>query len=179
MALARGLCGRLLGQGAGGWPGACAPTLSEGLQGWLGSPNSVRGAKTETKAEKKAKAKMKDESDNTSIGSKAQTLLKTLEPQEVPKLKMTPEEKEEYKQRAKEYSRIKMAEERAWQKSLSVKLQLKLAAIEALPSGLKEHASTPDYEPFPTNRWIATDTPPIKGYYESKSGVSDRSKRRR
>lgn len=76
MALARGLCGRLLGQGAGGWPGACAPTLSEGLQGWLGSPNSVRGAKTETKAEKKAKAKMKDESDNTSIGSKAQTLLK-------------------------------------------------------------------------------------------------------
>lgn len=27
----------------------------------------------------------------------------TLEPQEVPKLKMTPEEKEEYKQRAKEY----------------------------------------------------------------------------
>jgi hypothetical protein len=53
-----------------------------------------------------------------------------LEPQKVPQAKLSAGDLEEHKQRGKEFSRKKMAEHRAWQKALSEKLRLKLAAIE-------------------------------------------------
>jgi hypothetical protein len=37
------------------------------------------------------------------------------------------------KEATKAYSRLKMAEHRAWQKDLSIKFQLKRAALAALP----------------------------------------------
>uniref|UniRef100_A0A7S1SH10 Large ribosomal subunit protein mL40 n=1 Tax=Tetraselmis chuii TaxID=63592 RepID=A0A7S1SH10_9CHLO len=175
---ARGLCGRLAYGGAARWPNYYALGTCDSLQGVLVS-GGARGAKTETKAEKKAKAVQKDEQQSSSLGGKVQQMMKVLEPQKVPQAKLSAGDLEEHKQRGKEFSRKKMAEHRAWQKALSEKLRLKLAAIEALPVALREHAASDDFEPFPLNRWVATDTPPIEGYYESKSGVNDRSKRRR
>lgn len=41
---------------------------------------------------------------------------------------------------------------------------MKLAAIEALPPHLRAAAQVPDDEPFPLNRQMFTDTPPIEGF---------------
>ena len=68
--------------------------------------------------------------------------------------------------RAKEYSRRRMAEHRAWQRDLTTKLRLKEAAIAALPPELQAAAREPDYTPFPANRQMFTDTPPIEGFGE-------------
>lgn len=66
--------------------------------------------------------------------------------------------------RAKEYSRHKMAEHRAWQADLTQKLKLKLAACAALPPHLRAAAEVPDDEPFPLNRHMWNETPPIEGF---------------
>lgn len=48
---------------------------------------------------------------------------------------------------------------------MSKKLQLKLAAVAALPEGpLRDAALEPDLAPFPTSRAVWTDTPPIPGF---------------
>ncbi len=49
---------------------------------------------------------------------------------------------------------------------------------QALPVELQDHAREPDYELFPSERWIPTHTAPIEGYMESH-GSQDRGKRRR
>lgn len=50
--------------------------------------------------------------------------------------------------------------EHVWRKDLQLKIELKQAAIEALPEELQGPAREPDLEPFPLDRWIATLTPP-------------------
>jgi len=78
---------------------------------------------------------------------------------------LTPEEKAENARRAKEYSRLKMAEHRAWQQDLRTKLALKQAAIAALPEELRADCLTFDVsECPPLNRNIFTHTPPIKDF---------------
>jgi ribosomal protein S10 len=64
--------------------------------------------------------------------------------------------------RAKEYSRLKMQQHRQWQIDLTTKLKLKQAAIAALPPDLQVAALVPDETPFPSNRQIWTDTPPVE-----------------
>ncbi|GAB4821890.1 hypothetical protein N2152v2_008936 [Parachlorella kessleri] len=96
-----------------------------------------------------------------------QKLLKALEPREEEEVQMTPEDLAEAERRAKEYSRRKMAEHRAWQRDLTTKLRLKEAAIAALPPELQAAAREPDYTPFPPNRQMFTDTPPIEGFGEA------------
>lgn len=66
--------------------------------------------------------------------------------------------------RAKEYSRRKMQEHREWQADLTLKLKLKNAAVAALPPHLRAAAEVPDLEPFPLNRQMWTETPPIEGF---------------
>lgn len=64
-----------------------------------------------------------------------------------------------------------MAAHRAWQKDLATKLALKNAAIAALPAGpVRDAAAAPDYTPFPTNRAVWTDTPPVEGFSGAGSG---------
>lgn len=64
--------------------------------------------------------------------------------------------------RSKRYSRLRMREHRAWQRDLSTKLQLKQAALEALPEHLRAAALLPDDERFPRNRNIWRETPPAE-----------------
>jgi hypothetical protein len=64
--------------------------------------------------------------------------------------------------RAKEYSRLKMQQHRQWQIDLTTKLKLKQAAIGALPPDLQAAAMIPDDTPFPSNRQIWTETPPVE-----------------
>lgn len=52
--------------------------------------------------------------------------------------------------------------------SLTIKIKLRQAATAALPPELREAASQPDYAPFPLNRQIMTDTPPIPGFGEQQ-----------
>lgn len=92
--------------------------------------------------------------------SKLQMMLKALEPHPVKPLDMTEEELEQAAQRAKEYSRKRMHEHRQWQIDLTTKLRLKKEAIQALPDDLRAAAMVPDYELFPTNRLMWTETPP-------------------
>jgi hypothetical protein len=72
---ARGLCGRLAYGGAARWPNYYALGTCDSLQGVLVS-GGARGAKTETKAEKKAKAVQKDEQQSSSLGGKVQQMMK-------------------------------------------------------------------------------------------------------
>ena len=58
-----------------------------------------------------------------------------------------------------------MAAHRAWQADLGTKLALKNAAVAALPAGpVRDAAAAPDYTPFPPNRAVWTDTPPVAGF---------------
>lgn len=57
---------------------------------------------------------------------------------------------------------------RAWQADLSTKLKLKLAAVAALPPHLRAAAEVPDDEPFPLNRQMWNETPPIEGFGQDK-----------
>ena len=67
-----------------------------------------------------------------------------------------------HRRRAKEYSRLKMGEERAWQQAMSTKLRLKREALAALPERLRAAAEVPDLEPFPLTRAMWSETPPLE-----------------
>ena len=82
-----------------------------------------------------------------------------------PPPQLSADEALEASEMAKKYSRAKMAAHRQRQRDLSQKLQLKLAAVAALPEGpLRDAALEPDYTPFPSSRAVWTDTPPIAGF---------------
>ncbi len=73
----------------------------------------------------------------------------------------TEEELADAATRAKEYSRAKMREHRAWQKQFMTKVKLRDAAIEALPTeALRAAARAPDLAPFPSHRQVWLETPP-------------------
>ncbi|KAK9806641.1 hypothetical protein WJX73_003506 [Symbiochloris irregularis] len=97
-----------------------------------------------------------------------QVMLEFLRPIKIAPTKLSPGELEANSKRAKEYSRLKMAQHRAWQKDLTTRIKLQKAAIAALPPELREAASVPDYTPFPLTRQIMTETPPIPGFGEQQ-----------
>lgn len=121
-----------------------------------------------------AKATSKEMANENSKDKRLQTLLKVLEPAKIAEKKYSAEQLRDAAVRSKEYSRRKMAEHRAWQSDLTTKIQLRDAAIAALPHGLREAAEEVDYTPFPADRLVATHTPPIPGY--GKSGQETRGK---
>jgi hypothetical protein len=65
--------------------------------------------------------------------------------------------------RAKAYSGAKMRAHRAWRAGLHEKLQLKRAALAALPPALRGSAAEEDLEPFPLTRHALYETAP-SGY---------------
>ena len=52
------------------------------------------------------------------------------------------------------------------------RIQLRDAAIAAMPEDLRRAARVPDYEPFPANRQMWTHTPPIVGYQEKQQSAT-------
>lgn len=76
--------------------------------------------------------------------------------------------------RAKDYSRRRMQAHRAWQADLTAKLKLKQAAVAALPPHLRAAAEVPDDEPFPLNREMWSDTPPIEGFGQGVGSVVEK-----
>jgi len=86
----------------------------------------------------------------------------------------TEEELVEFERRAKEYSRMKMREERDFQRDLNEKIRIKMAAIEALPAGAtRDAAMVEDTDLFPLKRRLPSETPPIPGYYEEKQRLAE------
>ncbi len=82
--------------------------------------------------------------------------------------------------RAKEYSRQKMREHRAWQKQVMTKVKLRDAAIEALPTeALRAAARAPDLSPFPSHRQVWLETPPHEQGVASGDDESKMDTRRR
>lgn len=89
-----------------------------------------------------------------------QRVVSMLVPQEHELPAESPEQQAEAQARAKAYSSMKMAEHKAWRADLHTKLQLKAAALKALPPALREHALKEDLEPFPLTRNVLYETPP-------------------
>ena len=114
---------------------------------------------------KKDKKKMGISEKPTIIGTPGLDLISLglVDENEIPKYELTVEDG---RRLAKEYSRVLMRHHRARQAAESTLLQMKKAAIEALPEHLKAAAMVPDLTPFPSNRFMATLTPPIEGYIE-------------
>ncbi len=82
--------------------------------------------------------------------------------------------------RAKEYSREKMREHRAWQKQFMMKVKLRDEAIEALPTeALRAAARAPDLTPFPSHRQVWLETPPHEQGAASGDDESKMDTRRR
>lgn len=87
---------------------------------------------------------------------------------------LTEEELKEFERRAKEYSRMKMRQERDFQRDLNEKIRIKMAAIAALPEGeTRDAAMVEDTELFPLKRRLPSATPPIPGYYEEKQRLAE------
>ena len=70
--------------------------------------------------------------------------MRSYAPAEIEKETLTAEQLEEYEARAKEYSKMKMAQHRAWQKDIAGKIRHKLVAIKSLPEGfIRDAAAAP------------------------------------
>jgi hypothetical protein len=83
--------------------------------------------------------------------------------------------------KAKEYSRQKMREHRAWQKDFMRKVKLRDEAIAALPTeGLRAAALKPDLTIFPAQRQVFVETPPHEqgATTRSEDDVKDKRKRK-
>ena len=92
----------------------------------------------------------------------------------------TDEELADAAKRAKEYSREKMREHRAWQRQFMTKVKLRDAAIEALPTEvLRAAARAPDLSPFPSHRQVWMETPPHEQGVASGDGEGKVDTRRR
>eukprot|EP00884_Botryococcus_braunii_P003382 jgi/Botrbrau1/13044/Bobra.0187s0007.1 len=97
--------------------------------------------------------------------SRIQLLMKAMEPMEVEVQPLTEEEKAAFAEKAKDYSRKKMAQHRRWQKELSDKIRLKWEAVAAMPPHLQYAALLPP-KPPPLSRLIPMHTPPIPNFAE-------------
>lgn len=99
-----------------------------------------------------------------------------LEPRKIEPTVRTPEELEEARQMTLEYNKARRQSHWAWEKDLQTKIDLKFAAIDALPDGfLREEAAKPDFSYPKVTRQIWTHTPP----FEVHPGDDDKAKEQR
>lgn len=114
---------------------------------------------------KKSKSKKSEFDSPMIIGTPGLDLISLglVDAENIPKYELTVEDG---RRLAKEYSRVLMRQHRARRAAETTLLKCKKEAIEALPENLKAAALVPDLAPFPTNRFMATLTPPIEGYIE-------------
>lgn len=73
-----------------------------------------------------------------------------------------------------------MRQHREWQADLTAKLQIKMAAIAALPEGpLRDAALAEDTALFPPNRLMWTETPPVEEKAEARVAAAAGDGKRR
>ncbi|GAQ78255.1 hypothetical protein KFL_000100210 [Klebsormidium nitens] len=128
-----------------------------------------------------AQAALKAKADPPDVPTSMSPLLKaSLARQDLKKPQQSPEELKASEAAAKEYSRKMLHELRQKQLGLQQRIQLKWAAIAALPEGfLRDEASKEDLTPFPPRR-IPTWTPPIPGFSNrDDASARDADRRRR
>lgn len=125
-------------------------------------------------AKKKKGADRKEEEEKVVMGTPGLDLISlgVVDGEKVPKYELTVEDG---RRLAKEYSRVLMRRHRARQAAETTLLRLKKEAIAALPEELRAAAMVPDLTPFPTNRYMATLTPPIEGYIEKVQEAARRT----
>ncbi|CAL5221822.1 g4079 [Coccomyxa viridis] len=122
-------------------------------------------------------AKKKGKDDDSGPDPKSNRLLKILEPKPIEKMpKLSEEDETIWKEATKHYNKAKLYEHRMWQTDISIKIQLKEAALAALPEALRREAVKTQTDLPPPNRRMFTQTPPIPGFSEQQA---DRGRRRR
>uniref|UniRef100_A0A6U3I300 Large ribosomal subunit protein mL40 n=1 Tax=Mantoniella antarctica TaxID=81844 RepID=A0A6U3I300_9CHLO len=166
-----------------GWPGALFSTPGDGLFSsgrlvGLGASPSPFGstrhyAKKAGKQQKRTGGVIPQAPTNPGMKRAVENhfaaLMEAMTPLQIPKENLTAEQLEEYEARAKEYSRKKMAQHRAWQVDIDNKIRHKRAAMAALPAGfIQDAAMLEDHALFPMKRVEPQATPNIKGYAEEK-----------
>lgn len=78
---------------------------------------------------------------------------------------LTAEQQQRNFEIGREYNRMTTIRHNQLSRDLSLKMQLKEAAIAALPTEtLKAQALVSDFSLVPYDRWVPTWTPPIEGY---------------
>lgn len=103
-----------------------------------------------------------------------QTLVAAITPAEIEPENLSAEDLAEFERRAKEYSRLKMAAHREWQRDITEKIRRKRAALAALPAGfLRDEAMKEDLELFPLKRRTPGMSPHIEGFYEDKQRAAE------
>lgn len=121
-------------------------------------PNVKGGRKGGAAAPKKQKQKMEakafDEKDPL-----LQKLVAMLVPAAEPQPRSAADQTE-LVARAREFSRLRMAEHKAWKADLNARLALKKSALAALPPDLRAAAAQEDLAPFPLTRHYLYDAPP-------------------
>lgn len=123
---------------------------------------------------KKGADRKEEEQEKVVMGTPGLDLISlgVVDGEKVPKYELTVEDG---RRLAKEYNRVLMRRHRARQAAETTLLRLKKEAIAALPEKLRVAAMVPDLTPFPTNRYMATLTPPIEGYIEKVQEAARRT----
>ncbi|CAK0780001.1 hypothetical protein CVIRNUC_004910 [Coccomyxa viridis] len=123
-------------------------------------------------------AKKKGKDDDSGPDPRITKLLKILEPKPKEKMpEMSAEDTAMWNEATKAYNKLKLAQHRVYMSDLSIKIQLKKAALAALPEHLRKEAEKAQTDLPPPNRQMFTWTPPIPGYTEQQGDASRRRRR--
>jgi hypothetical protein len=77
----------------------------------------------------------------------------------------TEEDKQRFQEIGRRYNQMSTIRHNHYMRDLQTKIDLKWAAINALPAELQQEALEIDDTPVPEERGFATWTPPIEGFY--------------
>lgn len=124
----------------------------------MGSKPKGKGA---GQVQKKVTDYFGDASQDQKMDSKGSLMMRCLEPSAPVEDVRTVEDLVVWEHLAKEHSRKCMREHRAIQGQMTRMIRSKFQAVAELPVHLQLDALRVDDEPFPLNRNIFTDTPPI------------------
>lgn len=127
----------------------------------------TRGARCLAKQASGKKAK-REAGAKEQASKESSRALQQLEHNPVSKERALPEDQEHAASMAKAHSRHAMAAHRAVQRDLQHKLDLKNAAIAALPEPLRQAAAEPDERFFPAKRKLPTHSPPNPEFSASR-----------
>ncbi|KAJ0402316.1 hypothetical protein P43SY_008557 [Pythium insidiosum] len=128
-----------------------------------GLPALVRGFAAKKKTAKKGKKGGED--------ANFELMLRTLRGRYPEAEPFTEEEKARHAEIAIRYNRMSTIRHNHYMRDLQTKIDLKWAAINALPVELQAEAMEIDDAPVPEERSFATWTPPIEGFF--RQGTDD------
>lgn len=145
-----------------------APTSNNYLQQYRGAKAQAKKKNTaqkgkQLKGKQQGAKKQKQKLETKPFDEKNplnQKVIAMLIPPAAEPVQRTHQVQAEMVQRAKEFSRQQMKAHLDWMTDMKVKLQLKNAALQALPPGLRAAAKQEDLRPFPLTRHYLYDSPP-------------------